>query len=69
MVEMKPMDSDLPGIKLLFSSVFNSNDWLGQQNKQQVTDYLNFLEKERNSEKQKIFTIDFISEYVAIKAW
>ena len=69
MVEMKPMDSDPPGIKLLFSSVFNSVDWLGQQNKQQVTDYLNFLEKERNSEKQKIFTIDFISEYVSIKAF
>ena len=68
MVEMKPMDSDPPGIKLLFSSVFNSNDWLGQQNKQQVTDYLNFLEKERNSERQKTLTIDFISEYASIKA-
>ena len=68
MVEMKPMDSDPPGIKLLFSSVFNSVDWLGQQNKQQVTDYLNFLEKERNSERQKTLTIDFISEYASIKA-
>ena len=68
MVEMKPMDSDLPGIKLLFGAVFNSVEWLGQLDQQQVTAYVNFLEKERNSERQKSGTIDFISEYVFIKA-
>ena len=68
MVEMKPMDSDLPGIKLLFASVFNSVEWLGQLDRQHVTDYLNFLEKERSSERQENYTIDFLSEYVSIKA-
>jgi len=67
---MKAKDDDELFIKQLFTmQEFPSKSWLDTLNHEQAKNYQTFLETERNSDRQKNGTVDFIAEFVVVKAW
>jgi hypothetical protein len=67
--DLRARDSDPPAVKEIFAETeFKPSVWLSTLSKEQLTEYLNILEKKRGADHHVMATVDRIPSYATIKA-